>query len=78
VARKSRKRNTKLVPEAAQAMHKFKYEMATELGINPEYEAGYWGNIASRECGAVGGQMVRKMLAEAEHSLMDHEAGFKQ
>jgi len=32
-----------LVPEAAQAMDRFKYEMAEELGINPEYKTGYWG-----------------------------------
>ena len=78
MARKSRKRNRIMVPEAAQAMETFKYEMASELGINPEYETGYWGNISSRECGAVGGQMVRRMIAEAEQSLNQHEGGFKQ
>jgi len=51
-----------LVPEAAQAMDRFKYEMAEELGINPEYKTGYWGNISARECGAVGGHMVRRMM----------------
>ncbi|HBG02272.1 MAG TPA: acid-soluble spore protein [Firmicutes bacterium] len=77
VARKSRKKNAVLVPEATQAMNKLKYEMAAELGINPEYESGYWGNISSRECGAVGGHMVRRMIAEAESSLNAHEGGFK-
>ena len=48
-------KNIKVVPEAYQAMNQFKYEVATELGINPEYKSGYWGNISSRECGAVGG-----------------------
>ncbi len=69
-----------MVPEAAQAMDKFKYEMAEELGINPEYKTGgYWGgNISSRECGgAVGGHMVRRMIAEAERSLGRQEGGFK-
>lgn len=77
MARGSRKKNRILVPEAMQAMNEFKYEMAAELGINPEYESGYWGNISSRECGAVGGHMVRRMIAEAEHSLNQQEGGFK-
>ena len=72
-----RRRNRILVPEARQAMDRFKYEMASELGINPEYQSGYWGNISSRECGAVGGHMVRRMIAEAEQSLMKQEGGFK-
>ena len=58
-------------------MDRFKYEMASELGINPEYQSGYWGNISSRECGAVGGHMVRRMIAEAAQSLMQREGGFK-
>jgi len=57
MARGSRSRNRKVIPQAAQAMDKFKYEVASELGINPEYKSGYWGNISSRECGAVGGHM---------------------
>ena len=61
--------NTKLIPQAYQAMNQFKYEVATELGINPEYKSGYWGNISSRECGAVGGHMVRRMIAAAQQSL---------
>ncbi len=77
MARRSRKKNRILVPEATDAMNQFKYEMAAELGINPEYKSGYWGNISSRECGAVGGHMVRRMLAEAERSLNNQEGGFK-
>ena len=52
--------NQKLVPQAINALNQFKYEVAQELNINPEYKTGYWGNITSRECGAVGGHMVRK------------------
>lgn len=75
MARGSRK-NRRLVPQAAQAMDKFKYEVATELGINNEYQTGYWGNISSRECGAVGGHMVRRMIAAAEQSLIEQQGGF--
>jgi len=61
--------NQKLVPQAINALNQFKYEVAQELNINPEYKTGYWGNITSRECGAVGGHMVRKMIASAEQAL---------
>ncbi|HOB08642.1 MAG: alpha/beta-type small acid-soluble spore protein [Limnochordia bacterium] len=61
--------NQKLVPQAYNALNQFKYEVAQELNINPEYKTGYWGNITSRECGAVGGHMVRKMIASAEQAL---------
>ena len=77
MTRRRRSKNRILVPEAKQAMDQFKYEMASELGINPEYKSGYWGNISSRECDAVGGHMVRRMIAEAEQSLMKQEGGCK-
>ena len=60
----------KTTPQVFQALNQFKYEVASELGINPEYKTGYWGNITSRECGAVGGHMVRRMLALAEQELL--------
>lgn len=62
--------NIKVVPQAYQALNQFKYEVANELGINPEYKTGYWGNISSRECGAVGGHMVRRMISLAEQELL--------
>ena len=62
--------NIKVVPYAYQALNQFKYEVANELGINPEYKTGYWGNISSRECGSVGGHMVRRMIALAEQELL--------
>ena len=40
MARGSKSRNRKVIPEAAQAMEQFKYEVASELGINPEYKSG--------------------------------------
>ncbi|NLM25906.1 MAG: alpha/beta-type small acid-soluble spore protein [Firmicutes bacterium] len=63
--------NVKVIPQAYQALNQFKYEVAQELNINPEYKTGYWGNISSRECGAVGGHMVRKMIASAEQALVE-------
>ncbi len=69
MARGSGSTNQKVVPQAYQALDQFKYEVASELGINNDYKSGYWGNISSRECGAVGGHMVRRMIAAAEQSL---------
>ena len=47
------------VPEARDAMDKFKMEAASEVGVNLKY--GYNGDLTSREAGSVGGQMVKKM-----------------
>ena len=48
------------VPEARDAMDKFKMEAASEVGVN--LKNGYNGDLTSREAGSVGGQMVKKML----------------
>jgi len=63
------KRNKVLVPEAAKALYDFKYEVAKELGVGAEIQGEYWGNVPSRDAGAVGGNMVRKMIAFAESQL---------
>ena len=63
------KSNGLVVPQAAQAMYNFKYEMANEVGITNQIQGGYWGQIASRDCGAVGGHMVKRMIQAYEQSL---------
>ncbi|MBC7344362.1 MAG: alpha/beta-type small acid-soluble spore protein [Clostridia bacterium] len=60
--------NRLLIPQARAAMEKFKYEMAQEVGLNV-MEGSYWGDIPSRQCGAVGGHMVRKMIRSYEEQL---------
>lgn len=47
------------VPQARDAMDKFKMQAASEVGVN--LQNGYNGNLTSREAGSVGGQMVKKM-----------------
>ena len=66
------KRNRVLVPQAAQALYDFKYEIAQELGVGKEIQGDYWGYVSSRDCGAVGGNMVRKMIAFAESQLQSN------
>jgi len=62
------KRNTLVNPLAAQAMEKFKYEVANELGIEIP-QSGYYGNMTTRDTGAIGGHMVRKMVEAYENSF---------
>jgi hypothetical protein len=60
--------NRPVVRSAQRALDQFKYETARELGISIP-EDRYWGDIPSRDCGAVGGHMVRKMIEIAEEKL---------
>ena len=46
------------VPQAREAMDKFKMQAAQEVGVN--LTNGYNGHLTSREAGSVGGQMVKK------------------
>ena len=48
------------VPQAREAMDRFKMQAAQEVGVN--LTNGYNGHLTSREAGSVGGQMVKKML----------------
>ena len=59
--------NKKLVPEAMNALDKFKYEVASEVGVN--LKDGYNGDISARDAGRIGGQMVKKMIEEAERNM---------
>ena len=47
------------VPQAREAMDRFKMQAASEVGVN--LTNGYNGHLTSREAGSVGGQMVKKM-----------------
>ena len=55
------------VPEARQAMENMKQEVASELGIT--LNKGYNGNLASKDAGHIGGNMVRKMIEAQERSM---------
>ena len=59
--------NRHVVPEAKEAMEKFKMEAANEVGVN--LKQGYNGHLTSREAGSVGGQMVKKMIEAYEQGL---------
>ena len=55
------------IPEARDAMDKFKMEAANEVGVN--LKSGYNGDLTSREAGSVGGQMVKKMIESYERNM---------
>ena len=59
--------NRTVEPEAKSAMDRFKFETANELGV--PLTNGYNGNLTSKENGSVGGQMVKKMIAEQERQM---------
>lgn len=59
-------KNRKLVPEARHGLYKFRTEVAQELGIP---FSDYNGHLTSRECGTVGGEMVRRMVESYERGL---------
>ncbi len=55
------------VPEAREAMNKFKMQAAQEVGV--DLKQGYNGHLTSREAGSVGGQMVKKMIEAYEQGM---------
>lgn len=66
------------VPQARDAMDKFKMQAASEVGVN--LKEGYNGDLTSREAGSVGGQMVKKMCpvrtanyTRADRTAIGHE-----
>lgn len=61
------KNNSVMIPEAKDAMERFKMESAAEVGVN--LKQGYNGDITARQAGSVGGQMVKKMIESYEKGM---------
>lgn len=59
--------NKNVVPEARDALNRFKMEAASEVGVN--LKQGYNGDLTSRQAGSVGGQMVKKMIQKYEEGM---------
>lgn len=59
--------NKNVVPEAKEALNRFKMEAAQEVGVN--LKNGYNGDLTSKQAGSVGGQMVKKMIKAYEESM---------
>ncbi|MBQ2001548.1 MAG: alpha/beta-type small acid-soluble spore protein [Acutalibacteraceae bacterium] len=56
-----------VVPEAREALDRFKMEAASEVGVN--LKQGYNGDLTSRQAGSIGGQMVKKMIESYEANM---------
>ena len=59
------KSNNIMVPNAREAMDKFKMESASEVGVN--LKQGYNGDLTAKQAGSIGGQMVKKMIEKYEN-----------
>ena len=59
--------NRMAVPEAKDAMKRFKEEVASELGV--PLKDGYNGDLTSKQAGSIGGEMVKKMIMEQEEQM---------
>lgn len=59
--------NSVEVPQAREAMDRFKMEVASELGV--PLKNGYNGDLTSYQNGSVGGEMVRQMIRKQEESM---------
>lgn len=59
--------NKAAVPEAKSALERFKYEVASEIGV--PLTDGYNGDLTSKQNGSVGGYMVKKMIEAQERQM---------
>lgn len=66
-------RNRVEVPEAKEALNRFKMEIASELGV--PLTNGYNGNLTSYQNGSVGGYMVKKMIKAQEEKMAGTSSG---
>lgn len=63
----SKSTNKTAVPEAKSALDRFKYEVASEIGV--PLSDGYNGDLTSKQNGSVGGYMVKKMIEAQERQM---------
>lgn len=55
------------VPQAREALDRFKMEVASEIGV--PLKQGYNGDLTSAQNGSVGGEMVRQMIKKYEQDI---------
>lgn len=64
----NRSSNTLVVPQATAALDQMKFEVAQELGIAIPQD-GYYGNMATRDTGSIGGNITKRLVTIAEQQL---------
>ena len=63
----NRSSNRAAIPEAKSALDRFKYEVASEIGV--PLKDGYNGDLTSAQAGSIGGEMVKKMIMKQEEQM---------
>ncbi|RXZ79225.1 alpha/beta-type small acid-soluble spore protein [Paenibacillaceae bacterium] len=63
-----RSSNQLVIPQARAAIDQLKYEVAQELGIQLPQD-GYYGNMTTRDTGALGGYITRRLVQIAQQQL---------
>ncbi|GAA0854437.1 alpha/beta-type small acid-soluble spore protein [Paenibacillus glucanolyticus] len=63
--------NNLLVPQAERALQQMKFEIAQELGIQLPAD-GYYGNMATRDLGSIGGTITSRLVQMAEQNLSNN------
>lgn len=77
------KSNKLVYAQAKKALDQMKYEISRELNIDTSpIQGDYWGYMTARDCGAIGGHMVKRMIEAAERTLSQQiaqnvQAGFR-
>jgi hypothetical protein len=62
------------VPQAREALDRFKMEVASEIGV--PLKQGYNGDLTSAQNGSVGGEMVKRMIRRQEESMSGQGSSF--
>lgn len=70
---RNRTGNNLIVPEAHQSLDQLKYEVAQEIGVAIPQD-GYYGNMLTRDAGAIGGHITRRLVQIAEQQLANHQS----
>lgn len=63
---------TQVVPEVHKYLDDMKYEIAEELSLGVHQGSeDYWGKVTSKDCGRVGGTIVKKLVTMAEQDIIN-------
>lgn len=74
--RTGRRSSKILVPEAEVAMNDLKKSIASEFGI--DFNSEYKGNLSAKQCGSVGGEMVRRIIQQMKQEITQSPERFRQ
>jgi hypothetical protein len=74
--RTGRRSSRILVPEAELAMNDLKKSIASEFGI--DFDNEYKGNLSAKQCGSIGGEMVRRIIQQMKQEIAQAPDRFRQ